>query len=487
MYGYPNIDLTDEQIEELSRMNNVAQTEQAPPVEAPPSYETTIRSDKDRFKTLARQLGLLSDPKGINDYGDKIKSLVNEIPQGRVTQQQMQDVADKRAGISFLTNPGRSMFYGNGQATDVTPYSIEGNRKFGEELMNRANVPLEYADKLRKYNSEDMKKLEGAQALELNEMDKKTKAASGLVEREKSVQALKTKMDMDDPNSQISKDAAKIFQAQLDAQIAENEGDARPRYRNLSQQMKAAKLAASGASYNQIQGLMAKDTELYKRVKEKVDQDIKEKYGEEMAASAGIRANAAMKQADLPKHEEMVLIKDMNRLKSTVDAMGELGKMKSNVNTGILEGPVKSALSKLGVEYNDMVELKAGIARIFNRETKEIAGVAVSPSEWARIEPSLPKYNDDDDVFMTKLKKAIIETQRLLDDKVDEYEIYKGKPIDLNKYKARIAADPEKMAHVPPPPAATEKTPGYHGDIVQQNGVSYKWSIKEKKYKPASM
>lgn len=464
--------------EGLAKSENVADIEQVPQ-----EFATTIRTDKDRYKLLAKQLGMLSNPASVRDYSDKISELANQASDNRITQQQMQDVADKQAAIGFLTNPGRSMFYGNGQATDVTPYSIEGNRQFGEDLKKRANVPIDYADRARRYNSEDLKKLEGVQQLELNELDKKTKAANSVVGREAALQGLKTKMEMDDPNSQISKDAVKSFAQQMDVQIAENMGDSRKRYRDLSKSMAAAKLSAVGSSYNQIQNMMSNDKDMFGRAKDKVDQDIKERYGEQMAAAAGIRAQAAATTAATPKHEEMVLIKDMDRLKSAIDAMGEIGRIKSNVNTGIFEGPVKSALSKLGVEYNDMRELKAGVSRQFNKETKEIAGSAVTANEWQRIEPSIPSINDDDDVFVTKLRKAIIETQRMLDDRVSEFEVYKTGKLDLNKYKSRLTADPAKIAS---PDKGNPKVsdPGYMGDVITQNNITYKWSVLDKKYKP---
>lgn len=480
----PNMFFQDD--EELAKMlqEGMAKSENVADIEqVPQEYSTTVRADKDRYKILAKQLAMLSNPASTKDYSEKIGQLADQVSDNRVTQQQMQDVADKQAAIGFLTNPGRSMFYGNGQATDVTPYSVEGNRQFGEDLKRRANVPIDYADRARRYNSEDLKKLEGVQQLELNELDKKTKSANSIVGRESALQGLKTKIDMDDPNSQISKDAVKSFVQQMDTQIAENSNDPRQRYRDLSRAMASAKLSAAGASYNQIQKMMANDKDIFGRSKEKVDQDIKEKYGNQMAAAAGMRAQAVATTAATPKHEEMLLIKDMDNLKSTIDAMGEIGRIKSNVNTGILEGPVKSALSKLGIEYNDMRELKAGVARTFNKETKEIAGSAVTANEWHRIEPSIPSVNDDDDVFITKLKKAIMETQRILDSRLSEYEYYKTGKIDLNKYRSRLQADPEGLAN-PDKGAKKNKDPGYLGDVITQNNVTYKWSATDKKYKP---
>lgn len=293
MYGHQN-QPTEEELAQWYQAN-MAKSPDAGVLE-PESVglESTIRADKDRYRALARQLGILTDPSRTQDYSDRIGALADQIPQGRVTQEQMQDVANKQSAISFLTNPGRSVFYGDGQATDVTPYSIEGNHRFGEAMMRNAAVPLAYADKQREYNKEDLDKLSKVQNLELTEMDKKQRAATGLITREGALQGIKSKIDQDDPNSSMSKTALSIFKGKMDDEIAKMGKNPRPQYRDLAATYAKAKMAAEGKSYSQIMSMLKDREGAFKEAHDMIDQDIKEKNGEAMASVAGARVYATV-------------------------------------------------------------------------------------------------------------------------------------------------------------------------------------------------
>ena len=487
--------------EGLAKSENVADIEQVPQ-----EFATTIRTDKDRYKLLAKQLGMLSNPDSVRDYSDKISELANQASDNRITQQQMQDVADKQAAIGFLTNPGRSMFYGNGQATDVTPYSIEGNRQFGEDLKKRANVPIDYTDRARRYNSEDLKKLEGVQQLELNELDKKTKAANSVVDRETALQGLKTKMEMDDPSSQISKDAVRSFAQQMDAQIAENMGDSRKRYRDLSKSMAAAKLSAVGSSYNQIQKMMSNDKDMFGRAKNKVDQDIKERYGEQMAAVAGARVYASIGKDQKADEKDMSerQIEDLDfqpgriptkeaqkKVSEAKAAHDQLKSIIDRLQTNIEEGG--TSLQHWYGKGNEMKQDYENSVMVL----KELQRLGVLNG---RDEILLKRQLTDP----TSISSNMIDQVQGRSELINQYKHFIDRVTDLTGLYARSKNYDDKrfrdMHGVPD--TMREKInkdgnkklkdqdnkkvsePGYLGDIITQNNITYKWSPLEKKYKP---
>jgi hypothetical protein len=132
------------------------------------------------------------------------------------------------------------------------------------------------------------------------------------------------------------------------------------------------------------------------------------------------------------KKPQEKLNREINEIEVGLGEMKELAEKKEKVNTG----PVVSFfLDTLGLgkidEFKsaDRKDLEALAARVFNKETKQIAGATVTPSEWGRIEPMIPKARgdtsgpaDDDEAFKTKLARAIKEADRILAARRKEYQ-----------------------------------------------------------------
>lgn len=188
--------------------------------------------------------------------------------------------------------------------------------------------------------------------------------------------------------------------------------------------------------------------------------------------AAHTEATEAMAQASLgvaqdrlaideEKHEITIrkpqerLVKEINSLSTGIKHMKQMIPMKQGVDTGPL---MKFALKDLGLGKLDAfmsenrANLEAQAARVFNRETKELAGSAVSAGEWARIEPQIPGPGDDDRLFMTKLLKAIAISEEILAERRKEFQLTNGAPTD----HSTVAA--EQVAQLPPRKPAPRRT-----------------------------
>lgn len=155
------------------------------------------------------------------------------------------------------------------------------------------------------------------------------------------------------------------------------------------------------------------------------------------------------------KHPQEKLNREISDLTAALEGMQEAGRLKGKVNTGF----AMSALSKLGEQFDltsdERNDLNAIVARVFNKETKSLAGAAVSAQEWARISPQIPQTSDDDSVFLAKLRRAIAETQRILDARKREYQMRSdGSTVDQSVTAKRNAPLGERPSSATPPGGA---------------------------------
>ncbi len=179
---------------------------------------------------------------------------------------------------------------------------------------------------------------------------------------------------------------------------------------------------------------------------------------EEIAGQREERAENRDFEATIKGPQEK-LNKEINDLEVALSQMHELAGLKKGVNTGIVMDKLSKVGEKFDLTSDDRNNLNALAARIFNKETKQLAGAAVSASEWARIAPQIPQASDDDNVFMSKLKRATAETQKILGQRRQEYQLRKsGDPVDSSKTARRSVAadkstgaewiDPERAARI---------------------------------------
>jgi hypothetical protein len=127
------------------------------------------------------------------------------------------------------------------------------------------------------------------------------------------------------------------------------------------------------------------------------------------------------------------LNKEINDLTQALENMQKLEGTKEEVNTGFVIDKLAKLGEKFDLTSDDRQRFNALTARIFNKETKELAGSAVSEAEWARISPQIPQTSDDDKVFMAKLKNAMEVTREILEKRKREYQMTKGRPLDSSQ------------------------------------------------------
>jgi hypothetical protein len=150
------------------------------------------------------------------------------------------------------------------------------------------------------------------------------------------------------------------------------------------------------------------------------------------------------------------LNKEINDLEAALSQMGEIQALKGKVNTGPIANFIAKIGEKVDLTSDERNDLNALAARVFNKETKQLAGAAVSATEWARISPQIPQSSDDDRVFLSKLRRAMTETKNILDARRQEYQLKKnGQPVDSSKTAAKaVATAAGKTAPAAPPKAA---------------------------------
>jgi hypothetical protein len=134
---------------------------------------------------------------------------------------------------------------------------------------------------------------------------------------------------------------------------------------------------------------------------------------------------------------------EINDREQAVENMKKIGDLKSNVNTGFITNLWSKWIGKpFDINSADRNQMEALLARTFNKETKELAGSAVSAAEWARIAPQIPQASDDDDVFRQKLAMAIEIAQDILKKRKQQYQLHtSGKPTDTSVTAKNAAAE----------------------------------------------
>lgn len=218
-----------------------------------------------------------------------------------------------------------------------------------------------------------------------------------------------------------------------------------PVYAVAAQKLAEIKSALPGMSYNQQKEAMDRADKILAKAQgfDKVGQSASnneslEAYRKAMADAAGIKAGAAKTKAEkqdvhLTKPQEK-LTKEINQLNMNVQRMDELEDLKRDVDTGPIAdkviSPFRNAFNMDNKKRND---LKALTAQLFNPITKEFAGVSVSAGEWERLKPMIPLPDENDEAYSDKLRRAKIEAKRMLAERVKEYQMSGGRPIDTSE------------------------------------------------------
>lgn len=135
-------------------------------------------------------------------------------------------------------------------------------------------------------------------------------------------------------------------------------------------------------------------------------------------------------------------INDKTQALENMRKIGEL-KEKGKINTGFITNAFSKWIGKpFDLNSSSRNEMESLLARTFNRETKELAGSAVSAAEWERIAPQIPQASDDDDVFRQKLGAAIAIGEEILKKRKQQYQLKAGgTPTDSSVTAKNAAAD----------------------------------------------
>lgn len=209
----------------------------------------------------------------------------------------------------------------------------------------------------------------------------------------------------------------------------------------------------------------------------------KRQFDEKLAETKEARYNAtALKRAELALEEAKLkmagekqteimvnkpqekLAEQLENLKVARNAMSELLSLKPRVNTGVVADKAAKIGALFDLTDEDRNRLNALVARVFNKETKELAGAAVSESEWARISPQIPQTSDDDGVFVSKLQEALRQTELMISARTRQAQRRKdGTTLDQSETILGATKQPvprnagERAAHTPDLDAKAEK------------------------------
>lgn len=153
------------------------------------------------------------------------------------------------------------------------------------------------------------------------------------------------------------------------------------------------------------------------------------------------------------KNPQEKLNREISDLSVALKEMEDAGRLKGKVNTG----PIINLFAKIGENFDmtsdERIDLEATVARVFNKETKSLAGAAVSAQEWARISPQIPQPKDDDRVFIRKLRKAMEATRDILAARKQEYQMRRdGGTVDQSVTAKRNAPLGERPSSATPEP-----------------------------------
>lgn len=327
------------------------------------------------------------------------------------------------------------------------------------------------------------------------DLDMQIKRQGMLAKQQDMQEAQRSKRALVDPASPESQEARSMFN---DYAIGISNADGIPQ--KLADQLRAAAQSSGDMSAAQIFKLKANYDSILPNIikfgesgrKSAHDVEMAELRRDSIAASqanaAAMRGLTSASQAETKRmHDAQIenmnkdnlradvtirraqdkLNSEISNLETAITQMDELSGLANDVNTGPITDFV---YNKVGVgKFDELVpqkrkDLEALAARLFNKETKTLAGAAVSDAEWARIAPQIPQSSDDDATFQTKLQRAKEETKRILAARRQEYQLTpSGSPIDTSKTAARsVAADNARSAP--------------NGQRVKQNGKWFVWN-----------
>lgn len=273
--------------------------------------------------------------------------------------------------------------------------------------------------------------------------------------------------------------------AHLDAS-AERLGKALGASRQVVDAMAQQELAKQGQGMRErgvvAQEQLAKNTLSNTAVDNRLAQQ-KFEFEKEEAAKRDSRQTQQV-EAKINKPQEK-LNKDINDINIAIKNMDDIDKLKNDVDTGLYVDKASKFANKYissDLTSQSRKELESLVARVFNKETKSLAGSAVSASEWARIEPQIPSTADDDSLFRAKLKKAQEVARQILGERQKEYQrLRSGGTVDTSV----VAAENAKTAAERPGPQATQRqSQGPYGSRVQRKGRWYVWDSSTGKYNP---
>lgn len=192
---------------------------------------------------------------------------------------------------------------------------------------------------------------------------------------------------------------------------------------DLRRQMAGNQAVATGASISNL----ANDNQL---AREKFEFD----KTKDTNATINVR-NQAQEKLNTEINDKTQALENMRKI-------GEL-KDKGKINTGFITNAFSKWIGKpFDLNSSSRNEMESLLARTFNRETKELAGSAVSAAEWERIAPQIPQASDDDDVFRQKLGAAIAIGEEILKKRKQQYQLKAGGiPTDSSVTAKNAAAD----------------------------------------------
>lgn len=165
-----------------------------------------------------------------------------------------------------------------------------------------------------------------------------------------------------------------------------------------------------------------------KNVLERLRLDLEER---KLAAKSGAD------ELKITKPQEK-LNETISKLDGNIESLKRIQQLKRTVDTGPLAKLGGQVTDLLDMTPEDRRELRALTGSVFNEILHELSGAAISPSEMARLSAQIPDEKDQDGVFLSKIKTAISEAEKLKRLAIRRYQNQGGKMTDKSD-TARIA------------------------------------------------
>jgi len=160
-------------------------------------------------------------------------------------------------------------------------------------------------------------------------------------------------------------------------------------------------------------------------------------------------------------------------LDNALKSLDSIKALKPGVTTGPVSGRIQALGELVGAAPKAYTQLKTEAISMANQYIKAITGAQMSEAEAQRIQAVIPKVEDTDNVFVTKMEVFEKIIQRNKDAILQS--IKSGQPLRKDVVNAMIK-------QIQPLEKFKSAATSPYGDVVTRKGKQYKWNASKQKY-----